>query len=425
MRVHIKNGRLFDPVAGLDARQDLFIAEGRIIGHGPPPDGFSADHEIEAKDQIVIPGLVDLSARLSEPGHEYKAGFDSECRAANSGGVTSICCPPDSRPVVDSTAVVDFIKQRAAETGRARIYPMAALTQGLLGRQLSEMQALKQAGCIGVGNGLAPIDNAEVLRRAFEYARSCGLTVFLFAEDRALKNSGVAHEGALSTRLGLPAIPETAETVAVSRALLLAEQTRARVHFCRLSSARATGLIRAAQAEGLAVTADVAVSHLHLTEMDISGYNSDCHLQPPLRAERDRQGLLEGLNDQTIGAVCSDHQPHDADAKAAPFGQTEPGAATLEHLLPLLLHLVEREALTLSTAITALTAGPANILGINKGALTIGADADICIFDPQGRALIAHETLISAGKNSPFIGWELPGLVTHTLLAGRPVYRRA
>ena len=169
----------------------------------------------------------------------------------------------------------------------------------------------------------------------------------------------------------------------------------------------------------------MAVCHLHLTEMDISGYNSDCHLQPPLRSERDRQGLLEGLNDQTIGAVCSDHQPHDADAKAAPFGQTEPGAATLEHLLPLLLRLVEREALTLSTAITALTAGPANILGINKGALTIGADADICIFDPEARALIARETLISAGKNSPFIGWELPGLVTHTLLAGRPVYRRA
>ena len=425
MRVHIKNGRLFDPAAGLNAIQDLFIAEGRIIGHGPPPDGFSADHEIEAKDRIVIPGLVDLAARLCEPGHEYKASFDSECRSANSGGVTSICCPPDSRPVIDSTAVVDFIKQRAAETGRARIYPIAALTQGLEGRQLSEMQTLRQAGCIGVGNARAPMDNAEVLRRAFEYARSCDLTVFLFAEDRALKNNGVAHEGALSTRLGLPAIPETAETVAVSRALLLAEQTRARVHFCRLSSARATGLIRAARAEGLAVTADVAVSHLHLTEMDISGYNSNCHLQPPLRAERDRQGLLEGMNDQTIGAVCSDHQPHDADAKAAPFGQTEPGASTLEHLLPLLLRLVEREALTLETAITTLTAGPAAILGVNKGALTIGADADICIFDPEARALIAPETLISAGKNSPFIGWELPGLVTHTLLAGRPVYRRA
>lgn len=425
MRVHIKNGRLFDPAGKLDARRDLFIAGGRIIGHGPRPDGFSADHEIEAKDRIVIPGLIDLSARLREPGHEYKATFDTECLAANSGGVTAICCPPDSRPVVDSTAVVDFMLQRAAETGRAHIYPVAALTQGLQGQQLSELHTLKQAGCIGAGNGLAPMENAEVLRRAFEYAESCDLTVFLFAEDRALKNNGVAHEGALSTRLGLPAIPETAETVAVSRALLLAEQTRARVHFCRLSSARAARLIQAAQSEGQAVTADVAVSQLHLTEMDINGYNSHCHLQPPLRGERDRQGLLDGVNRRIIGAVCSDHQPHDVDAKAAPFSLTEPGASTIEHLLPLMLHLVERDAMTLATAITALTSGPAGILGLNKGTLAPGAEADICVFDPERSALIERGNLISAGKNSPFTGWEPPGLVTHTLLAGRPVYSRA
>ena len=424
MRAHIKNGRLFDPANKLDAIQDLFIAEGRIIAIGRPPEGFTADYRIEAKDRIVIPGLIDLCARLREPGHEYKATFASECLAANSSGITSICCPPDSRPVVDTTAVVDFIQQRAAATGRAHIYPVAALTLGLEGKQLSEMHTLRQAGCVGVGNALAPMENTEVLRRAFEYARSSDLTVFFFAEDSALKNNGVAHEGALSTRLGLPAIPETAETVALSRALLLAEQTRARVHFCRLSSARAVRLIQTAQAEGLAVTADVAISQLHLTEMDINGYNSNSHLQPPLRGERDRQGLLDGVNNNIIGAVCSDHQPHDADAKAAPFGLTEPGASTIEHLLALMLHLVKREAMTLETAITALTAEPAKILGINKGALSIGADADICVFDPEKSALIERENLISAGKNSPFTGWELPGRVSHTLLAGRPVYTR-
>ncbi len=424
MRITIEHGCLFDPAGQLDGQHDLYIADGTIVGIKHRPDGFTSDLQIDAKGKLVLPGLVDLCARLREPGQVHKATFQSECRAANSSGITSICCPPDTQPVIDSTAVVDLIHQRTRDTKRANIYPLAALTVGLQGQQLSEMDTLQRSGCIGVGNALAPIASAEVLRRAFEYAHSCGLTVFLFAEDHALRKQGGVHEGAISTRLGLPAIPEAAETVALSRALLFVEQTQVKTHFCRLSSARGVRMIAMAQEQGLPVSADVAVCNLHLTEMDIADYNSNCHLQPPLRNERDRQGLLKGIKQGVITAVCSDHQPHDADAKAAPFSQTEAGASTIEHLLPLMLHLVKRKELTLEQAIGVLTSQPAAILGIDKGTLAVGRAADICILDMELSAIVDAATLLSAGKNTPFKGWELPGQVTHTLYNGAIVFNQ-
>lgn len=424
MRIMIKAGRVLDPANKIDNKQDLFIADGKIVGLKNKPDGFETDLEIDAKDKLVLPGLVDLCARLREPGYAHKATFKSECQAANSSGITSICCPPDTKPVIDTTAVVDLIQHRADNANRANVYPLAALTLGLQGEHLSEMDTLRRAGCIGVSNGLAPIESTEVLRRAFEYAHSCGLTVFFFAEDDSLKNNGVVHEGPVSTRLGLPGIPETAETVALSRALLLVEQTQVKAHFCRLSSARSVAMIAAAQEQGLPVTADVAICNLHLTEMDIADYNSDCHLQPPLRNERDRKGLIDGINKGVIAAVCSDHQPHDADAKAAPFSQTEAGASTIEHLLPLMLHLVNRKELKLERAISVLTSQPANILGIDKGTLTVGSAADICILDLDSSNSVDSASLLSAGKNTPFKGWELPGLVTHTLFNGEVVFEQ-
>jgi dihydroorotase len=424
MRISIENGTLLDPANDIHDKQNLFVADGKIVGIKNKPDGFQSDLQIDAKDNIVMPGLVDLCARLREPGYEYKATFESECLAANSSGITSICYPPDTNPVIDTAAVVEFINQRARDTQRINIYPLAALTQGLKGEQLAEMYILKQAGCIGVSNALAPMENNEVLRRAFEYAHSCDMTVFLYAEDHALKNNGVAHEGPLSTRLGLPPIPETAETVALSKALLLVEQTNVKAHFCRISTARGIKLIKAAQEQGLPVTADVAISNLHLTEMDIADYNSDCYLQPPLRSERDRTGLVEGLNDGTISAVCSDHQPHDADAKSAPFSLTEPGASTIELLLPLMSHLANRKEIEFIKAISLLTHQPANVLGIDKGTLGLGKDADICILDPNLHQSVDKENLLSAGKNSPFKGWELQGLVSQTLLNGEVVFNR-
>ncbi len=425
MRIHINGGRVLDPANKLDTKQDLFIAEGKIVGIKKKPDGFDSDLQINAKDILVLPGLVDLCARLREPGSEHKGTIQTESLAANSSGITSICCPPDTDPVIDTPAVIELIHQRSRDAGRINIYPLGALTLGLNSEQLAEMHILKQAGCIGVSNAYNSIDNSEVLRRAFEYAHSCDLTVFLYAEDNALKNSGVAHEGALSTRLGLPPIPESAETVAISRALLLAEQTNVRLHFCRLSTARSVQLIKAAQEQGLPITADVAICNLLLTEMDIADYNSDCHLQPPLRSERDRTGLIAGINDGTIAAVCSDHQPHDVDAKAAPFSLTESGASTIEYLLPLIMHLVNRKELKLEKAISLLTSQPAKILNVNKGILETGNDADICIFDTEASTSINKDNLLSAGKNTPFNGWELKGSVTHTIFNGKVVFDRS
>jgi len=424
MRLHIKNGNLLDPENKLNAKQDLFIADGVIVGIDKKPDGFKNDLEIDAKDKLVLPGLVDICARFREPGFEHKGTYQSESLAASSSGVTSICCPPDTDPVIDTTSVVEFIVQRSREAGRTKIYPLAALTHGLQNQQLSEMELLKEAGCVGVSNALMPMDNAEILRRAFEYAHSCHLTVFLYAEDNDLKNNGTAHEGAISTRLGLPAIPESAETVAISRALILVEQTGAHVHFCRISSARGVSLIKAAQEQGLPVTADVSICQLHLTDMDIADYNSHCHLHPPLRSERDRTGLIEGINNGTISAICSDHQPHDIDAKSAPFSLTEPGASTIEHLLPLTMHLVNRNEVKLEQAIALLTSQPAKIAGIDKGTLSIGKDADVCIFDTEASTSISSNNMFSAGKNTPFNNWELEGAITHTLLNGKLVFDR-
>ncbi|HIF50693.1 MAG TPA: dihydroorotase [Thiotrichaceae bacterium] len=425
MRIHIEGGRLLDPANNLDAKQDLFIADGKIVSIKKKPDGFDSDLQINAKDKIVLPGLVDLCARLREPGLEYKGTIQTESLAANSSGITSICCPPDTDPVIDTPAIIELIHQRSRDAERTNIYPLGALTKDLNSEHLAEMHILKQAGCVGVSNAYNAIDNAEVLRRAFEYAHSCNLTVFLYAEDHALKNNGVVHEGALSTRLGLPPIPETAETVAICRAILLAEQTQVHLHFCRLSTARGVQLIKAAQAQGLPITADVAICNLLLTEMDIADYNSDCHLQPPLRSERDRSGLIAGINDGTITAVCSDHQPHDVDAKAAPFSLTESGASTIEHLLPLMMHLVNREELKLEKAISLLTSQPANILSIDKGSLEEGKDADVCIFDNEESTSIDKDNLLSIGKNTPFNGWETQGAVSHTLLNGRVVFDRS
>ena len=422
MRISIENGRLLDPYNNLDQKQDIFIVDGKIISFKKKPDGFKPNIVVDAKNKIILPGLVDLCARLREPGLEKKGNFSSELYAANSSGITSVSVPPDSTPVIDTPAVVEFIHQRAREINRANVYPLGALTQKLKGEQLAEMYLLKEAGCVGISNALSTIENTEVLRRAFEYANSCDLTIFIYPEDQKITNNGVAHEGAISTRLGLPAIPETAETIAISRALLLIEQTNIRAHFCHLSSARGVQLIREARKQGIRVTADVSICNLHLTDMDIADYDSNCHVKPPLRSERDRMGLIEGIHDQTISAVCSDHQPHEANAKSAPFSLTEPGASTIEHLLPLMLHLVNKNEIELNQAISLITSEPAKILGIGKGTIEKNRNADLCIYDPKSNVNINKNNMLSAGKNTPFNGWELQGKVTHTLLNGEVVF---
>ncbi len=422
MKISILNGHLLDPASQLDKKQALHVADGEIAALGRAPAGFQPDLEIDAKDCIVCPGLIDLCTHLPEPGREHKGSMASETLAAVSGGVTSLCCQPDTLPILDNPAVAELVHQRARQVNRARVLPLAALTEGLAGKTLTDMNAMKTMGCIGVSNGNRDIANAEVLRRALEYAASCDMTVFLFCEDPDLKNNGVVHEGSLATRLGLPAIPASAEILSVSRALLLAEQTGARIHISRISCGDSVAMIKAAQTRGLPVTADVAISHLHLDDTAVDEFNALCHLAPPLRAESDRQALIAGLRDGSISAICSDHFPHDVDAKSAPFSQTEAGASTVEHLLALSLKLVTDKQLSSMQALAALSCQPAHIIGLDLGRLAPGLPADICIFNPREAVTIQAADMLSQGKNTPFEDWTINGKVNHTLVNGRPVY---
>ncbi|MFK5913349.1 MAG: dihydroorotase [Woeseiaceae bacterium] len=421
MHIKISNGLVIDPANNIEAKHDVYISQGRIAAIGKQPEGFSVDKTIDATDCHVIPGIVDLRARLREPGLENKGTIASETRAAAASGITTLCVPPDTNPVIDTITVVELIHQRAIEAGFANVVTLGALTAGLKGEQLSEMATLKNAGnCVGVSNALKPVNNNLIMRRAMEYAASCDLTIFLHAEDEGLAGNGCVHEGAISTRLGLPGIPETAETNALSRDLLLIEQTGVRAHFCHISSARAVQMIARAQYEGLPVTADVTTHHLHLTEMDIAYFDSNCHVRPPLRTQRDREALVNALATGNLNAICSDHEPHDSDAKLAPFGETEAGISALETLLPLAIRLTD--SLSLSDIINKLTQQPAKILGIDAGTLSPGEKADICIYNPESSWMMKPENMISAGKNTPFEGWELKGKVMHTLLNGKIVF---
>jgi dihydroorotase len=420
-RIIIRNGRVIDPANGTDGLNDVYIAEGKIVSVGLTPEGFQADQEIDASNRIVTPGLVDISARLREPGLEHKATIASETRAAAASGITTLCCPPDTSPVIDTPAVAELIRHRAMLSGKSKVVPLGALTRGLEGQQISEMAALKDAGCVGVFN-VYPIENTLIQRRSMEYAATHGLTVFLNSEDVWLAHKGCAHEGPISTRLGLPGIPAAAEIAAVARDIALVEQLGVRAHFCRLSTAKAVRMVARAQYEGLPITADVCAHQLFLNEYSIEGYNAYCHVRPPLRSEQDRLGLRQGVTQNVVGAICSDHQPHDADAKQSPFCSTQPGISALETLLPFTLRLAEEEEISLSDAIRRVTSNPASILGIDAGALSIGAAADVCIFDPDQEWVLDKDSMISHGQNTPFLGQTFKGRVTHTLVYGEVVF---
>jgi len=422
----IQGGRVIDPASGIDAVQDLYIdSTGFIAALGKAPDGFKTERTLDASGRVVCPGLIDLRARLREPGLEHKATLESEARAAVAAGITTLCCPPDTWPVIDTPAMAQMIQSRAWRFGLAFVHPLGALTQGLEGKLLTDMAALEEAGCVGVSNALEPVTDTLVMRRAMEYAATFGLTVHLHAEDPWLRNTGCVHEGEVGTRLGLPGIPEAAETVAVARDLALIEQTGVRAHFGGLTSARAVAMVAEAQKHGLPVTADVTAHHLHLSEHDIGYFNTQCHVRPPLRSTRDRDMLRTALTSGVIAAICSDHQPHEPDAKLAPFAESEPGISGLETLLPLTLRLVEEKLLSLPDAIALLTSKPAEVLGLEAGTLTIGATADVCIFDPGRRWTLTADQLVSRGRNSPFLGWEFTGRVTHTLVGGEAVFELA
>ncbi len=423
MNIQIKNGRLIDPKNNMDALHDVFIAAGKIAAIGTASKGFVADKIIDASGLVVAPGLIDLAARLREPGYEYKATLESEMDAAVAGGITTLACPPDTDPPLDEPGLVEMLKHRARELNQARVYPVGALTYGLKGAELTEMAELADAGCIAFSQADAPLTDTRVLMRAMQYAATFGFSVWLRPQDSFLARDGVAHDGEVATRLGLPAIPACAETIALSTMLQLARETGVRLHICRISSAEGVAMVRAAKQQGLPLTCDVSMNHIHLSEIDIGYFDSNCHLIPPLRSLRDRDALRAALLDGTIDAICSNHSPVDDDAKQLPFAEAEAGATGLELLLPLALKWAEQDGHALSNALSKVTQQPARILGLNAGHLTIGAVADVCIFDPDLYWKVEPAALRSQGKNTPFLGMQLKGKVCYTLINGQIIYQ--
>lgn len=408
MKQHIRNGHLIDPRHGIDARLDLFLADGRVAGIGQVPDGFVAAQEIDATGCIVCPGLIDLSARLP--------GLDRELDAALAGGVTTLVCPPDSNPPLDEPGLVERLVRRSRDARKARMLPLGALTEGLEGRQLAELASLARAGCIAFSQAGRPVTDTQVILRAMQYAATFGYAIWLRPQDPHLSRDGVAHDGAVAARLGLAGIPACAETVAIATLLQLARETGVRLHLMRLSTAGGVALVRAAQADGLPVTCDVGIHHLHLTDEHIGYFDSNARFTPPLRSAADRAALGAAVADG-VAVICSDHTPVDPDGKQLPFAEASPGASGLELLLPLTLAWARAHDIPPARALARLTCDPAGILGIGAGQLGIGARADVCIVDPDAEWTVTRETLSSQGKNSPFLGQTLRGRVRQVLVA--------
>jgi len=421
-KILIQGGRVIDPATGLDKVTDVHIADGKITHIGVKPGDFSAETVIDAKGLIVAPGVVDLCARLREPGQEFKNALASEMHAAVAGGITALVCSPDTDPVLDEPGLVEMLRFRAKNLRGPRVFPAGALTVNLEGEKLTEMAELREHGCVAFSQADAPLNDTQVMLRAMQYAATHGFIIVLRPEDAHLARDGIAHEGQVAARLGLTPVPVTAETIGLMRILELVRATRARVHVTRLSSGRALELMRAAKAEGLPVSCDVAVHHIHMTELDIGFFDAQCRVVPPFRDMRDREAIRTALKDGTIDAICSDHAPVDEDEKALPFGEAEPGVTAVELLVPLTLKWAREEKIDLAQALARITSGAAGALNLAYGRLSTGGPADLMLLAPDEYWRVAPDTLLSQGKNTPFIGYELQGRVRATLVAGVVVH---
>ena len=429
MKISLRGGRIVGPIAQdanadvvlIDELMDLHVHGGQILSVGDPPDGFTPDQTVDVTGLFVAPGLVDLAARLREPGFEYKATLESEMKAALQGGVTSLACPPDTDPPLDEPGLVEMLKHRAKGLKAASLYPLGAMTVGLRGEVITEMAELAEAGCIGFGHPGAMFTDTQVLMRAMQYARSFGFTLWVHPCDHFLSRNGVAHSGPVAGRLGLSGVPVMAETVALHTIFELMKATGASVHLCRLSSAEGVSLLKQAKQQGLKVSADVSVHHLHLTDVDIGYFDANLRVDPPFRSQRDRAALRQGLTEGVINAICSDHTPLDDDEKQLPFAEASPGASALELLLPLALKWGREERMQVAQVIDKLTRLPAEVLGINAGVIQPGGVADLCVFDPDAAWIVNDKSLLSQGKHTPFIGRELIGMNKMTMVQGEIV----
>ena len=422
MTTCLKGARVIDPANGIDKIGDLYIDDGVIAGLGKAPAGRPVETTYDLKGMYLFPGLVDLGAHLREPGFEHKGNISSELKAAVAGGFTTVCCTPDTRPVIDNGSIVEHIRQRANRERSARVFCIGALTANLEGKILAEMAALKDSGCIAVTNLNQTISDTSVLRHALAYAASCELKVLLHPYEHWLSRDGEMHEGEVSALLGIPGVPTAAELIALQRDLILVEETGVAAHFCRLSCGQSVQLIAGAKRRGLNVSADIAIANLLFNETDINGFDSQFRVNPPIRSKKDQSRLSNGIKSGKLDAITSNHEPHDADAKLAPFSQAEPGISFFDTFLCSLMALVDNKRLELSTVIAAISTNPSKILGIDGGTLSKGARADICVYDPSKAWRVNSDEIVSHGKNTPLVGREFAGRVVLTLVNGRPVF---
>lgn len=423
MKIEIRNGHLFDPASGLDSVQSIFIEKTKIVAIGVAPAGFKADKVVDATGCRVLPGFIDLSCHFGKLGYEYSAKFGKEAAAAAKGGFTQVCCPPSTTPINDSEAVTRLVQDLSSISAKTRVLPIGALTQGSNGAHLSEMYALKDVGCVAVGGNEKLHESLEVLKRSFEYASTHDITVMIHPEE-ALLSQGVVHEGEMASRLGLEGVSELAETIAVGKLLLLAEHSGVHLHFSQLSTAKAVDMITEARNNGLRVTADVAIQNLLLTDDSIQGFDTNYHVIPPLRTEADRQKLIEGISKGGIDAICSHHRPLSSALKQAPFAESAPGMSSVELTFSLGLKLIREGLLQWEDLVIALTSGPASVLGIDFEGLSEGAQADIVIIDESESWDVSDESLLSNGKNTPWLNTRLDGVVTLTLSKGKTIYSK-
>ena len=424
MNLLIKNGRVIDPSQGLDDTLDVVVENGLIreIGKGlaAPADAET----IDAAGRYVVPGLVDMHVHLRDPGLEYKEDIISGTRAAAAGGFTSIACMPNTKPVIDNKAVASYIISKAKNEGYCNVFPVGSITYGMTGERMAEMGELKEAGCVAVSDDGKPVANAELMRRALEYAHGMGILVITHAEDLSLVGEGVMNEGFTSTEIGLKGIPRIAEDIATARDVMLAEYTNAPIHIAHVSTRGAVRIIREAKARGVKVTCETAPHYFTLTDDAVRGYNTNAKMNPPLREAGDVAAIKEGLKDGTIDCIATDHAPHHLDEKDVEFDVAMNGIIGLETSLPLSLSLVTEGVLTINQLMEKMSCNPSTILGLNRGALTAGSIADITLIDPSAEWTVEKDLLAGKSKNSPWLGEVMKGAADCTILAGHVVYKR-
>lgn len=418
MKIIIKNGHVIDPSQGLDGVLDVLV-EGRKIKGLSKSISEPGARVIDAKGLHVLPGLVDMHVHLREPGFEYKETIKTGTHAAVKGGFASVCAMPNTAPVNDNPGTTDYILQKAREEGMCTVFPIGAITKGQLGEELAEMGMMKEAGCVAFTDDGRPVENSLLMRRALEYSKVFGVPIISHCEDRGLSEGGVMNEGLLSQSLGLRGIPKAAEETIVFRDIALAELTGGRLHIAHVSTEGSVNIIREAKGRGVRVTAETCPHYFTISEEAVRGYNTDAKVNPPLRTERDMEAIKGALKDGTIDVIATDHAPHHPSEKIQEFDFAPSGISGLETALPLALRLVEEGLLGLTDVVRKMALNPSEILGINKGTLRPGADADITLVDLKKRFNVNKELFVSKGKNTPFHGWQLTGLPVVTISMGK------